>query len=153
MGGGFFLECKKCGYSARIFTGYGMLFVHEYEKVVKEIKQGKHGKELQEFFKNNKNAVVNNDVDLYQCRSCKKLHTQHNMDAYLFESKYETPVGWMLKSIKPEIRAEHICPDCGGKMRRRNPLTIERNILQGKFKCPCCGEIMSPDSIAEVDWD
>lgn len=87
MGFEYSFRCKKCRkeYSARLDDGdsYPPLCTETMENA----KKGKYGKEWQEIILTEKDAKINDKIDLYRCRSCGYWKTNMNLSLYRIQRK------------------------------------------------------------------
>lgn len=135
MGAGYSCTCKKCGMKKELSVGTGMLFEFVREQLKEEIKEGKYGKELQQFLADCPDCSLSWEQSAFLC-GC----------GYWDDGEYiECCETDKIDSGKKECRLKHICPKCGKEMQRYPEEKIE------KLRCyKCGGEI---ESFLDTRWD
>ena len=150
MGTGISYHCNKCGYQKEFYTGVGFGLPDEYQKLVSKIRSGAYGNEWKQFFETRPGAVVNADLELYQCPGCHHLEADHNLALYEHREGIPPEHGYWIKT--EESRNDytfiknrfHKCPKCGKRM----------HILQDAYRplpCPDCGGELEPGDL--ILWD
>lgn len=152
MGKGLLIKCKHCGYEREFYLGAGMMYPTTYKDLVKDIKKGKYGKELKEYFHTHKGAVVDAETVLYRCPECNKLEESYNLSLYVHKDDKEPENGywcsWCDKEDYVFVKAYvHKCPKCGKRMK----MTKENEL--NDLKCPKCGKPIGPSEDHFILWD
>ena len=164
MGSGFELKCSKCKKEYGIYLGFGMLYPNLYEETVKDIKDGKFGKEWKQFYEDTENVAVDVENHVFICPNCGFWKQEKGMSLYVPDNEYALkdvkkglPIFYGDESIpamfgqKPEYRLvrefEHKCDKCGAKMREAS-----ESEMWG-LPCPECGASPDPEEISIMDWD
>ncbi|MCR5108013.1 MAG: hypothetical protein K6B28_07595 [Lachnospiraceae bacterium] len=136
MGSGFSKRCPKCGFEFYSHNGVGFLFPKVYAETVQLAKSGKLGNEIQDFFKNHEDGVINTESVTLCCDRCGHLSNGKDLTMYVpkdnkpekikhgrwsvampYEgAKYVAP--WDLKEgFEKYALYAHSCEKCGGEMR------------------------------------
>jgi len=133
--------CKNCHYVFEATLGTGMFYRKTYNRIVEEIKQGKHGEEYKKIFEEHPLAAVNCELFAAVCTQCKKLDTVEHLGLYLpnYENGDCPDAG-----NDPRVLswAFHKCMDynhkcsCGGEMKIIDD--IFTMVDNGTLKCPNC---------------
>ena len=149
-------RCKnpECDFSLDFSDGIGMLYPVHYQKTVEEMKKGKMGKVLKDFFDEHPDGAVNIENAIVQCSKCKKCEVRKNLTMYIPDPKIKKKKKAELKdyvSISyPDdddyieyAKYPHKCGYCGGEMN-----IIDRE----NFKiCPICGAGLIEEEVGF--WD
>ena len=163
MGNGLGFRCNKCGHEFTASFGIGFMFPVLYRETVKEIRQGKYGREWKELFKTTPGAAVNAEMELYVCGTCGCSVNDLNLAIYepkkprAVKIQDPEPAGTMQAKgreyVMPyELKSDyrlvelfiHKCPECGKRMHKYRETD--------RLKCPECrtGWMEETDSIL---WD
>lgn len=118
MGDGFKLECKKCGYNVDILNGIGMSHPFLEEKVIDEIKSGKHGDDLKKMVENTSLFLTDITHEAFICDKCKEIKSALKIKLHFIESG-------------KIVKVRQYCDKCGGTMKERKSIK--------NLKCPNCG--------------
>lgn len=166
MGQGVMYKCSKCHKSYNANWGVGFLFPQVYEKMMKDIKNGKYGAEWQKIVLSDETIAADAEEYIYVCRKCGNwgiepglsLYAANNQDAAqecteerrwfsrgtgVFVAPYE--LGENYHILKCRI---HQCSKCGSRMHKAT--VIEAYNL----KCPHCGSEPDENTKREkIMWD
>ena len=166
MGSGMEYRCRSCGNTYYACFGIGMFFPEEYAKVLKKIKKGKYGKELQEIALNTPHVAVDAETYLYECRKCGNWRIEEGLSLYEpddfellkdieFGQKTVRQLGEMPYVMWSDIRKYyhivkryvHKCDKCGSRMHK---LTVDEI---DSLPCPKCGGEPDEDFTTDIRWD
>ena len=147
MGKILYFECNKHKeHNHEFFIGIGMLFPEQYDKIIKQIKKGKYGKEIKKFLEENPDGAINCNTEIAQCPKCGKLKEVPNLSMYVPKDNNEKAdksyvMSWELKEKYKKVKEyKHVCPKCSSEMKI---IKIEYDeygdiVKIGKIKCPEC---------------
>ena len=151
MGYGYMFNCRKCGYRAEGYEGFGFQFPAEYRSVQQRAREGIYGQELQAFLKQHPEAQVNAENIVVVCEDCGHLESVPELSVYLPEESFGSlpeDITWLTAMDLQERftlvrKYQHRCERCGGRMQETDP-------EQQEYRCPVCGEVLEQSLI---DWD
>lgn len=164
MGSGNSYICSNCGKNYSFMSGFGMLFPNEYKKTVKNIRDGKFGKEWKELYGTGENIAVDAQKRIYCCPKCGSWKSEQGLSLYeaaddraVKDVKSGYPILYGDDSMPaimgrmPEYRLlkewEHICVKCQCKMHEVSAEELRH------LKCPGCGGAPDPEQIGIIMWD
>ncbi|MBR2991272.1 MAG: hypothetical protein IKF51_07435 [Solobacterium sp.] len=83
MGYGYMFNCRKCGYQAEGYEGFGFLFPAEYRSVQQRAREGLYGEELQKYLMQHPETQVNAENIVVVCEDCGHLESVPELSVYL----------------------------------------------------------------------
>ena len=163
MGQGAIFECKKCGYRANGFEGVGFAFPRIYQEVQRDARDGRYGREIQQFLEEHPGGQVSAERIMVVCEDCGHIESVPQLNMYVPKDGYDPAkaergrwsvafphegavylTGYEFSEHYTLVKKyQHICERCGGKMKRP-----PRD--QKEFRCPVCGEVLEEQ---RIDWD
>ncbi|MBR3635491.1 MAG: hypothetical protein IKN47_04780 [Lachnospiraceae bacterium] len=156
MGYGRMYVCKTCVQRYFAGGGIGYLYPQVYRDLVKDIKDGKYGKEQAKVFKETPCAAVSAENFVYICRNCNNwkvdkdptVYKPKDNDEALRSAKADMKAGYvlMLDEYTACRRYYHRCDKCGGRMHKATDSELER------LACSKCEEINEAKA-GIVMWD
>ena len=127
MGSGYKMNCPKCSFEFYASTGVGMMFPMVYRETVQKAKNGELGQEIQTFFMEHPEGVIDAESVSLCCEKCGHLTGGKNLTMYVpiagkpsnLESGKKSYVSQLdLESYYTKFKAySHKCDKCGGSMR------------------------------------
>ena len=152
MGYGYVYSCSKCKKRYSVNPGFGKLFPEVYQSLIQDIKDGKHGEEMQKLLEETKYAAVNAERVVYICMECSHwemgtddtLYAPNDPDA-LARKQYgiKTVEEWgyapyvMKMDLEEDYhvlkRYYHKCCKCGKRMHKASDEEMQH------LPCPKCG--------------
>jgi len=134
MGRGYELVCRKCRYLFEVYFGVGFNFPLVYQKTINAAKEGKLGRDLQDFLSEHPDGALDCELVMLQCTSCDRLECDKDLSMYIPADEPVTHEGiwsvaqpledvpyiapWDLQEYYRLMKPfEHICEKCGNRMR------------------------------------
>ena len=153
--------CPKCGYGFRRKTGIGMMFPQVYQETVEKAKEGKFGKEIQDFFRDHPDGAIDAESVTLCCEACGCLGTDKDLTMYIPKKRSILPdIGTkdeggsersyvmryeLVEFYEKYADYPHKCGKCGGKMR-----VIDS---EEELECPVCRVPLEMDPSGLIMWD
>jgi hypothetical protein len=130
MGSGFSIVCKNCDEYSEFLLGYGML--HSSLDAVLDLVPFGAQKQIFEIRLDHQPVDVNYGYELFECSSCKTLHSRFDIRFKYGESQ--------------KFQCNFYCGDCRKSLRRakKDPLS---------YRCRNCGEPSLEHSYNMCPWD
>ena len=141
------------------------MFPHVYEETIKDGKDGKLGKDIQEFLKEHPDGALNAEQDAYRCGSCGRYASEPVLTMYLPKDPGKKPEKekgrWSVSfpgdglnyvssmELKSDYKVykvhPHFCAECGSRMKRMTARELKADLC-----CPECGEQLETSTFL---WD
>ena len=146
MGRIYSFYCKKCKYRLETSLGIGMMFPLVYKNIVEKSKNGELGEEIQKFFIDNPNGVVDVENVLGFCEECGEYETIKDLTMYVPKTNYEESAKDYVfyRDLKEHYKIfkeyRHKCKNCGSDLKivlHEESDKHKRNII-----CPICKKYM-----------
>lgn len=98
MGYGYLYTCSKCKKRYSVNKGIGKMFPEVYRSLIQDIKDAKHGEEMQRLLEETKYAAVDAEGVVYICRNCN--HWEMGTDDTLYAPNDPDALGRKQYGIK-----------------------------------------------------
>ena len=152
MGSGIGYKCSKCGKRYSVCTGIGMMYPAVYEKLMKDIKEGKYGEEWKILSESEPNVAVDAERYLYICSKCPHWDVDYGLSLYApnapmtKDTDYVMPVD-LKENYHLIKRRAHKCEKCGSDMHKA------RKGDKNDLPCPECGGVLVKGHVELIMWD
>ena len=154
------LECRHCDYEFQAFAEVGMMYSYGYSQTVKQARNGELGEEIQRFFEEHPDGLIDASNVIGQCTQCGKHYSVPDLSMYVPKENVEPdpsdlwPMAFWndgITCVEPGALREgrnytligkysHKCEACGGALE----VFSDR---RGPFNCPKCHrKIFAQDS-------
>ncbi len=148
MGAGLQKKCPKCGYTIDFSEGVGFLYPTIYDETVQKAKDGELGEDLQTFFKEHEDGMINAENVTLCCEDCGYLTMDKDLTMYVPGDAKDVEGDKYIPMLIPSnyevySRYTHKCEKCDGKMKRVS--------MYDQLLCPKCKTPLEDEM--EIMWD
>lgn len=131
MGDIYEVHCPDCGYEDLFTLGYGASYYEEAQKLLQEVKDGKHGRLAQNLARQATTAFVDPSLILVKCLKCHRLEQVTDMTLTIpYPDKSD-----MYQTV--QLFYEHKSSCCHARTCDRNHYNYDEYIH--RISCPQCG--------------